>query len=86
MHQLQMIPAVARDVRFAGLLTWWLLVSRVDMLAEDHRDLAFFNLAIDSKLAWLRLDEAEGRRCHGIRSNQRARIGSAKQAPETCAL
>ncbi len=40
MQQLQMIPAVARDVRFAGLLTGWLLVSRADMLAEDHRDLA----------------------------------------------
>lgn len=81
-----MIPAVARDVRFAGLLSGWLLVSRADMLAEDHRDMGFFNLAIDSKLARLRLDEAEGHRCHGIRSNQGERIGSAKQAPESCAL
>ena len=60
----------------------WAIRVRLE-LAENHRDLALFNMAIDSKL---RGCEDESRRCDGIRSNQGARICPAKQNAETCAL
>ncbi|WP_300057582.1 hypothetical protein [uncultured Roseobacter sp.] len=53
-------------------------------LAENHRDLALFNTAIDSKPRGCDLVNVV--KCDGIKRGQRAGGGLAKQDTETCAV
>ena len=63
----------------------WAIRVRLE-LAENHRDLALFNLAIDSKLRGCDLVKMKVIDVMASRPDQRAGVGVAKQNPETRAL
>lgn len=55
----------------------WAIRVRLE-LAQNHRDLALFNMAIDSKLRGCDLVKNESCGCDGFCSNQGTRFGAAK--------
>ena len=63
----------------------WAIRVRLE-LAENHRDLALFNMAIDSKLRGCDLVKMKVVRRYGIGSDQGARVGPAKQDTEARAV
>jgi hypothetical protein len=51
-------------------------------LAENHRDLALFNMAINSKLRGCDLVRIKGRRCYGVRPDPRAGVRTLRETDE----
>jgi hypothetical protein len=60
----------------------WAIRVRLE-LAENHRDLAFFNMAIDSKLRGCDLVRQKSCGCDGFWTDQGTGIRTAKQNPKT---
>ena len=63
----------------------WAVRVRLE-LAENNRDLALFNMAIDRKLRGRDLVKLESCRCHGVWPDQGESVGATKQNAKTIAL